>query len=84
MARGWESKSVEAQQQEAAENVAKAGPPMTAEQAVRRREEQGLGLARNRVLQQLRSNLNPRHRKLLEEELAALDRKLSRFEVPPA
>ncbi len=84
MARGWESKSVEAQQAEAAEKRAKAAPPLTADQAMRHREQEGLRLARKRVLQQLQSNLNPRHRKLLEDELAELDLKLSRFEAPSA
>jgi hypothetical protein len=80
MARGWESKSVEAQQAEAVEKHPRPNPPLTAEQALRRREQDGLRLARNRVLQQLQANLNPRHRKLLEEELAELDSKLRHFE----
>lgn len=84
MARGWESKSVEAQQAEAAEKRAKAAPPLTAEQAMRQREQEGLRLVRKRVLQQLQSKLNPRHRKLLEDELAELDSMLSRLEAPPA
>jgi len=75
---------VGAQQAEAAEKRPKTDPPLTAEQAVRRREEDGLHLARKRVLQQLQSNLNPRHRKLLEEELAALDSKLRQFKAPSA
>lgn len=82
MARGWESKSVEAQQAEAAEKQAKVGPVLTAEQAMQRREQESLRLARNRVLQQLQSNLNPRHRKLLEQELAELESMLNRFEAP--
>ena len=82
MARGWESKSIEAQQAEAAEKQVKRGPPLTADQARKRREQEGLHLARKRVAQQLQSDLNPRHRKLLEDELAELDSKLNRFEVP--
>jgi hypothetical protein len=82
MARGWESKSVEAQQAEAADKQAKIRPPLTAQQAMHQREQEVLRLTRNRVLQQLQGNLNPRHRKLLEEELADLDAKLRRLDAP--
>ena len=52
---------------------------MTAEQAARRRQEEGLLLSRRRVVQQLESNPDARHRKLLEEMLAALDEKLAKL-----
>lgn len=79
MARGWESKSVEAQQAEASDKTPKSRPRLTAEAAARHRERENLRLSRQRVLQQLESSQNPRLRKLLEDELAALDEKLSRF-----
>lgn len=78
MARGWESKSVEAQQAEASEESAKLPPPMSPEEATRFREREGLRLARQRVLQQLEASTNPRHRKLLQDSLADLDEKLSK------
>jgi len=77
MARGWESKSVEAQQAEAMQNSSEARPRLSPEAAARARERETLRLARQRVLQQLTKSENPRHRLLLENELADLDRKLA-------
>jgi hypothetical protein len=77
MARGWESKSVEAQQAEATDKSANPRPRLSAEAAAHLREREGIRLARQRVLQQLERSQNPRHRKLLQDELAELDRKLS-------
>jgi hypothetical protein len=76
MARGWESKSVEAQQAEASEKSAKPRPPMSPQEASRSREKEGLRLARQRVLQRLEASTNPRHRKMLRDSLADLDEKL--------
>jgi len=76
MARGWESKSVEAQQAEAGEKSAKPGPAMTPEEASRWRKRESLRLSRQVVLQQLEASTNPRHRKLLQDSLADLDLKL--------
>jgi hypothetical protein len=76
VARGWESKSVEAQQAEASDKSSKPRPPMSPEEAARWREKESLRLSRQRVLQQLDATQNPRHRKMLEDSLAALDEKL--------
>jgi hypothetical protein len=76
VARGWESKSVEAQQAEASEKSSQRRAPMSAEEAVRWREKESLRLSRQRVLQQLEATQNPRHRKLLEDTLADLEAKL--------
>jgi hypothetical protein len=76
MARGWESKSVEAQQAEASEKQAKPRPKLSPEEADRWREKEGLRLSRQRILQQLEATENPRHRKLLEDALADLNEKL--------
>jgi len=76
VARGWESKSVEEQQAEASEKSSKRRAPMSAEEAVRWREKEGLRLARQRVLEQMDASQNPRHRKLLEDTLADLEEKL--------
>ena len=80
MARGWESKSVEAQQSEAAEKPKVARPKLTPEAAARARERETLRLARQRVLHQLESSANPRHRDLLQGELADLDKKLKHYD----
>ncbi len=76
VARGWESKSVEAQQAEASDKSAKRRPPMSADEAARWREKESLRLSRQRVLQQLAATQNPRHRKILEQALADLEEKV--------
>jgi hypothetical protein len=80
MARGWESKSVEAQQAEASEDSAERRPAMSQEEARRWRVRESIRLARQTVLQQLKASTNPRHRKLLQESLADLDERLSALE----
>jgi hypothetical protein len=79
MARGWESKSVEAQQEEANEKSSQPRRKMTAEEAAAFREKETLRLARLRVLQQLEVSSNPQHRKLMQETLAALEEKIARL-----
>jgi hypothetical protein len=75
MARGWESKSVEQQQEEATAEK-KRGAPLTPEQAAEEKRRQGLRLSRERVLQQLRAASKARHREMLESALAELDDQL--------
>jgi len=77
MARGWESKSVEAQQAEAEDKSTTGHKKLSPEQAALARKKEGLRLARQRVLQQLEKIQDPRHRKQLENALAELDGKLS-------
>jgi hypothetical protein len=81
MARGWESKSVEAQQAEAVEKPDGSRVSMSPAQAAAFREKESLRLSRQRILQQLEASTNPRHRELLEKSLAALDEKLSRLQT---
>ncbi len=76
MARGWESKSVEAQQADAGEKTQPTGLRLTPQQAQSKRKTEGLQLARQRVLQQLNSVQNLRHRQMLENALADLDRQI--------
>ena len=65
------------QQQEAGEKSSLSGKrKMSAEEAAAFREKENLRLARQRVLQQLEASSNPRHRKVLEDALTALDEKL--------
>ena len=80
MARGWESKSVEAQQAEAIEKPGGSRVSMSAAQAALFRERESLRLSRQRILQQLEASTNPRHRQQLEKSLAALDEQLSRLQ----
>ena len=83
MARGWESKSVEAQQAEASEKSATNRRKLSPEAAAHVREMESLLLSRHRVLQQLETNLNPNHRKSLEQALCALDEKLKKLASRP-
>jgi len=77
VARGWESKSVEQQQDEAGSKK-DHGEALTPEQIAERQRRQGLELSRQRILQQLQVACNPRHRQMLESALTELDKQLSR------
>lgn len=76
MARGWESKSVEAQQEEAAGRNTSEKPHLTREDATRLREKENLRLALQNVVQQLERSHNARHRAMLEQAQADLERKI--------
>jgi len=75
MARGWESKSIEAQQEEAA---SRKGPSNHVPQDARRQSERAtLMLARTRALADLQHACAPAHRSMLEQAIADLDRRLA-------
>lgn len=78
MARGWESKSVE-EQQSAARTQVESKQRLTPQQAARKQEQDALILSKRRVLQQLESVQNPRHRQMLEGALADLNSRLERL-----
>ena len=80
MARGWESKSVEQQQEERSEKRTTARAPLSPEHQQRNRRREGLLLSRERLSQQLQAAGNPRHRQMLEQSIAELDRQLSLLE----
>jgi hypothetical protein len=79
MARGWESKSVEAQQSESVEPTHTSRTRITPEEAVKVRQREILRLAQQRILQQIEASHNLRHRKLLETSLAELDERLRKL-----
>lgn len=79
MARGWESKSVQEQQEEAAAASPHKGRAMTPEEAMLFRQREGLLLSRTAVLRRLETVHNSRQRKMLEDALADLDEKLSKL-----
>jgi hypothetical protein len=80
MARGWESKSVEAQQAEATEPSSKTrATRLSPEEAARAREKENLRLARQRVLQQLETSEDERHQRLLRDSLTAVEEKLRKL-----
>jgi hypothetical protein len=79
MARGWESKSVEQQQEEMSEQRKTARPTISPYEQQRNRKREGLLLSRKRLTQQLQAAGNARHRQMLEQAIAELDRQLSSF-----
>jgi hypothetical protein len=81
VARGFESKSVEAQQ-EAAALPKHAGPAISREESARRGERDSLMLARTRVLADLQQACAPAHRAMLEQAIADLDRRLATLADP--
>lgn len=80
MARGWESKSVEQQQEEMWAQRRAPGAPISPEAQRRNRKREGLLLSRERLAQQLQVAGKPRHREMLERALAGLDSQLASFE----
>ena len=80
MARGWESKSVEQQQEEMSEQRKTVRPPISPGEQQRNRKREGLLLSRKRLTQQLQAASNPRHRQMLEQAITELDSQLSSFE----
>jgi hypothetical protein len=76
MARGWESKSVEQQQDEAVSDRGQRKVQLSAEQIKEERRREALGLSRKRILQQMEVATNPRHREMLQAALAELERQL--------
>lgn len=78
MARGWESKSVEEQQSAATTEVA-SKQRLTPEEAALRQAREAIDLSRRRVVQQLQSVQNPRHRQMLESALSELDARRARL-----
>jgi len=78
MARGWESKSVESQIEEAAANrAARTKPRIDPAETERLRTRGSLELARKRVLHELSTNTNPRREEMLRASLKYLDDKIS-------
>lgn len=76
MARGWESKGVEAQQ-EAAVNQQSKARKITAEETARRSERATLSLARTRAMADLQKACAAAHRAMLEQAIADLDKQIA-------
>jgi hypothetical protein len=82
MAKGWESKSVEAQI-EAAENQVRRrpqNPPLDLARIEMLRKKENLILSRTRVLRDLESSVNPRYQAMLQRALADLDAQIAALE----
>jgi hypothetical protein len=79
MARGWESKSVEAQQDEAARGrVTK--PALSDEQRALAARRRTLELTRARALDDLGRASSPQHKRMLEEALKTIDEQLAKLD----
>jgi len=76
MARGWESKSVEQQQEERREQNKSVRAPLSSDQQKCNRKREGLLLSRERLIQQLQVASHPR-RQMLAQAIADLDNQLS-------
>jgi hypothetical protein len=75
MARGWESKSVEAQQADK-ETARDKAPEISPEDAARTDRRRLLELTRNRAMADLATARSPAHRQMLEAAIRALDDQL--------
>lgn len=79
MARGWESKSVESQIDQAAENKSNnSNAPLSDNEKKAKREREILLLARARVLQQIEASPNERYTESRRQALKELDEKLGK------
>ena len=77
MARGWESKSVEAQMEESgAAMPAKKSNETTPEELQRKQKKAELKLSRSRVAQQLEASTNERYTEMLRHALVELDEQI--------
>lgn len=78
MARGWESKSVEAQQDEAA-RARKVKPVLTSAQRETLERRRTLELTRSRLAGDLSRATAPHHRAMLEHALGDIDAELEKL-----
>lgn len=83
MARGWESKAVEAQQ-EAASSATRNGPPVSRDEAERKGRRATLLLARSRALADLQHACAAAHRSMLEQAIADLDARIAALDSEPS
>ncbi len=82
MARGWESKAVESQMDDAAAHTSiRHEQHLSNEERLRRARHNNFVLSRTRVLFELEACSNPRFRAQLESELAFLDAEIRKLEA---
>jgi hypothetical protein len=79
MARGFDSKFIEAQQEEASRGKS-LRPALTPEQQVRAARRQALTLSRARAAADLDRATVPAHRQMLEQAIRALDAEIQQLE----
>ena len=81
MARGWESKSVEAQQQASAEITASKKRRYTTDELKIQREHEGLLLNLKRIKEQLATVENRRRREGLKVALSQMEARLKKLKA---
>lgn len=79
MARGWESKSVESQIEDAGSRADRR-EILTREQREIRQKREGLELSRRRVLQEMETTRSEVRRASLEQALAFLDEEIRKLD----
>ncbi len=79
MARGWESKSIEAQQDEAVRDRVRK-PSLTPEQQATAERRKTLELQRARTAADLDRATASHHRSMLEQAIAAIDEQLRQLD----
>ena len=79
MARGWESKSIEAQQDEAERGKSKRRVLSEAERALEAKRRT-LVMSRTRAADDLSRATAPQHRRMLEQTIAAIDEQLAHLQ----
>jgi hypothetical protein len=86
VARGWESKSVEAQQEEKSARASerRETQPLTPEERERRERLATLELSRTRTLDQLERATGQAHRAMLKRTLLALEREIAELDETSA
>jgi hypothetical protein len=76
MARGFESKSVEAQQEEAAREKKSPQPAMSPKDRIIEQRRRTLELTRTRARQDLSRATAPAHKRMLEQAIDTLDQQI--------
>lgn len=77
MARGWESKSVEAQiEEKSGSNQSDKASRPTSEEVAAKRKRANLLLSRKRILEQLSSSTSERYSEMLRRSLSDLEKQL--------
>jgi hypothetical protein len=80
MARGWESKSVEAQMETANDGPsADSKAPLTDDEKKARHERDNLKLSRAYIVQQIEASTNERYTESLRQALDEIDQKLAKL-----
>jgi molecular chaperone DnaK (HSP70) len=76
MARGWESKSIEAQQEEASGGKSPDKTRLTREETNRRNRLESLQLSLRRIVDQIQCSRSDQHRQMLEQARTDLEHKI--------